>query len=315
MPTPPDTDRRAARSRRRAVAWICLLATVLVPVDLASLPAGAAEGDSPPSGGVSPGAPTRYYLSLGDSLAAGVQPDSQGRDHPTDKGYVDAIAAHVRKRVPGLQEVKLGGAGTSGSAITGPPANSAYPGSSQLDQAVRFLHSHRKQVVLITVNLGDNDVEGCVHASGIDQGCVSRGLAQVSQNLTKIGQRLRAKAGKRVPIVGISDYDQFWAYWLNGSKGRSVARSSEDLIRKLNRTVDSSWKQAQVTSADAASRFHTFDTHQTTLAGHGEVPRAVQRICELTWACSGPPIGFDDHANSRGYKQIARAVIAKLPQR
>lgn len=291
-------------------ARICFLIAAILLADLA--PAGPAEGDSPPSGGSpAPDSPS-YYLSLGDSLAAGVQPDSSGRDHPTSHGYVDAVAAHLRKRVGALKVVKLGGGGTSGDAIKGPPANSRYPGSSQLDQAVRFLNAHRDRVALITVNLGDNDVEGCVRPTGIDQGCVDRGVAAVSSNLVKIGRKLRAKAGKSVPIVGISDYDQFWAYWLSGKDGRSVARSSKDVIRRLNRTIDSSWKQVHVTSADAASRFHTFDTRPTELPGHGTVPRAVERICHLTWACSAAPIGFDDHAKQSGYKQIAKAVLAKL---
>ncbi len=290
---------------------MCVVVGTILLADLA--PAGSAEGDSPPSGGVTPPSSPSYYLSLGDSLAAGVQPDGSGRDHPTSHGYVDAVADHLRKSISGLKVVKLGGGGTSSGAIHGPPANSSYPGSSQLDQAVRFLDSHPGQVTLVTVNLGDNDVEGCISSTGIDQGCVNRGLAAVSSNLVKIGRKLRAKAGTNVPIIGISDYDQFWAYWLNGKKGRSVARSSKDVIRRLNHTIDSSWKQAGVTSADAAPRFHTFDMHPAQLSGHGTVPRAVEHICHLTWACSGPPIGFDDHAKRSGYKQIAKAVLAKLP--
>jgi lysophospholipase L1-like esterase len=281
---------------------------VLVPIHL-----GAAEGDAP-SGGVSAPASASYYLSIGDSLAAGVQPDSGGRDHPTSQGYVDAVAAHLKKKITGLRTVKLGGSGTSRDAINGPPPTNAYPGSSQLDQAERFLKKHRKHVVLITVDLGDNDVEGCISQNGIDQGCVNRGLGDVSRNLATIASRLRAKAGKKIPIVGISDYDQFWAYWLNGGNGQSVASASANVIKRLNRTIDSAWKEAHMISADAASRFHTFDTTPTQLAGHGSVPRAVERICHLTWACSGPPIGFDDHAKTSGYRQIAKAVIAKLPR-
>lgn len=280
---------------------------VLAPIQL-----GAAEGDSP-SGGVSAPGAASYYVSLGDSLSVGVQPDSQGNDHPTSEGYVDRVAAHLRKRFSGLKVVKLGGAGTSSDAVNGPPLNKSYAGTSQLDQAVRFIKHHRGQIALITIDLGDNDVEGCVSPNGIDQGCVDQGLAAISSNLVQIGHKLRSKAGKHVPIVGISDYDQFWAYWLNGSKGRSVARSSEDVIRRLNHTIDASWKQADVIAADAASRFHTFDRRPAKLAGHGTVPRAVERICHLTWACSDPPIGFDDHAKRSGYGQIAKAVLAKLP--
>lgn len=292
---------------------ICAVAAATIVATLAPAETGPAEGDAPATGGASPPASSAYYLALGDSLSAGTQPDGSGRDHPTRQGYVDGVAAHLRKQVPGLRTIKLGGAGTSDSAINGPPVTSKYPGTSQLDQAVRFIKHHRKHIALITVNTGDNDVEGCISTQAIDEECVQRGLDAVARNLSTIGRTLRSKAGKHVPMVGISDYDQFWAYWLNGGKSRSVANSSAGVIRRLNHTIDSNWKQSGVTSADAASRFHTFDTKPVKLAGHGTVPHAVERICRLTWACSGPPIGFDDHAKPSGYGLIAKAVEAKLP--
>ncbi|MBV9212427.1 MAG: hypothetical protein JOZ25_02150 [Actinobacteria bacterium] len=282
-------------------------------VSLTPAGTGPAEGDPPASGGQSAAPGTSYYIALGDSLAAGVQPDGTGRDRPTRKGYVDAVAAHLKKQVPALHTIKLGGTGTSSTAIVGPPVTSRYPGSSQLDQALRLIKKHRSHIALITVNIGDNDVETCIGPDGIDHGCVRRGLDAVASNLATIGKALRSKAGKRVPIVGVSDYDQFWAYWLHGGTARSIAKSSVKVVRRLNKTIDSSWTSANVLSADAAPAFHTFDTSPAQLAGYGTVPRAVERICHLTWACSGPPIGFDDHANSGGYRLIARAVIAQLP--
>jgi hypothetical protein len=37
------------------------------------------------------------------------------------------------------------------------------------------------------------------------------------------------------------------------------------------------------------------------------VPRNVALICTWTWACARPPRGPNEHANSAGYRVIARA--------
>jgi hypothetical protein len=39
----------------------------------------------------------------------------------------------------------------------------------------------------------------------------------------------------------------------------------------------------------------------------GPVPRNVALICTWTWACARPPRGPSEHANSAGYRVIARA--------
>ena len=40
-----------------------------------------------------------------------------------------------------------------------------YPGGSQLNAAVAFLHAHRGRVLLVTIDIGANDPEYCA-ASG-----------------------------------------------------------------------------------------------------------------------------------------------------
>lgn len=257
-------------------------------------------------------APARYYLSLGDSLANGTQPDAGGRNHPTAQGYVDFVAAYLRRSAPGLQAVKLGGRGSSASLIGGPPIDPRYGRASPLRQAQAFLAAHRTQTVLVSVNIGDNDVEHCIGPSRIDDACVKDGMSTVARNLVRIGTQLRAAAGPRVTIVGISSYDQFWAFWLNGHRGRVIARRSADIVTQLNQTEDQAWRQSGVFVADSGPRFQTLDEHLVALPGHGLVPRAVERICHTTWACSGPPINFNDHANRRGYRVIAASVIGVI---
>ena len=49
-----------------------------------------------------------YYLSLGDSLARGWQPDPAGIGRPGNEGYTDVLLESRRGRRPGLRAVKLG---------------------------------------------------------------------------------------------------------------------------------------------------------------------------------------------------------------
>jgi lysophospholipase L1-like esterase len=167
----------------------------------------------------------------------------------------------------------------------------------------------------VTVNIGDNDVEGCIDTRRIDRSCVSAGLAALRANLPPIAQVLRKSVAAGVPIVGVADYDQFLALWLRGRRGRAVAQGSIGVIRELNATIVGAFRHEGLSAADLSRRFATSDLrHSVTLKGHGRVPRGVQRICLWTWACSPPPIGFDDHANESGYSLIAAGVLGQLPR-
>src|SRR5260370_11371561 len=115
------------------------------------------------------GPPAKYYLSLGDSLAQGVQPAtpplppgvSLGQSIETDQGYVDDLFAHYSAQFPGnLQLVKLGCPGeTTTSMLTGAGSPCTYPAGSQLAAALAFIRAHRSAVVLITIDIGANNVD------------------------------------------------------------------------------------------------------------------------------------------------------------
>jgi lysophospholipase L1-like esterase len=250
-----------------------------------------------------------YYVALGDSLAVGVQPDRDGRNRSTSQGYVDAVARSLRRTHAGLRTVKLGCSGeTARSMLAGDHCR--YPAGSQLAQAESFLRSHPGRVVAVTVNIGDNDVEGCLAGERIDAACLRRQMAKLRKRLPRIARRLRSAGGAGARIVGLADYDQFLAAWLDGRRGRRFARRSVAAIGELNRTVGAVYRHAGLRAADAGSAFGTFDlTHYAQLRGHGRVPRAVQRICSWTWACSDAPVGFNDHANATGYRVLGRVVL------
>src|SRR5205807_4843384 len=123
------------------------------------------------------GAAPHYYLSLGDSLAQGVQPNAAGVSVETAQGYPDQLFATLSIRYPGLRLVKLGCPGESSTSMITGKGNSFATvagckpaGGTQLKAALRFLRGHHKagEVPLITIDIGANDVDGCVTNGNLD---------------------------------------------------------------------------------------------------------------------------------------------------
>src|SRR5690348_9545593 len=72
-----------------------------------------------------------YYVSVGDSAAAGFQPNGR-----FDRGYADQLHYRYQAHDPRLQLVKLGCPGeTTESMISGVNSPCSFPAGSQLDQA------------------------------------------------------------------------------------------------------------------------------------------------------------------------------------
>jgi len=256
--------------------------------------AAAAAGAAHPSQSshLSSPAPAAYYLALGDSLAAGV-------GSPDGKGYVADIYAKESKKHKNLVLENLSCSGaTTGSMINGPGCS--YSTGSQLGDAEAFLTAHSGQVALITIDIGANDVDGCLDGTQINETCVSTGMNQITTNLPVILSGLAA-AGGSTPIVGMSYYDPFLAAWLLGSSGQSLAEQSVSLLEELNGVLQSDFGAAD--TADVADAFSSADFSP---GGHYEgtkVPVNVGRICQWTLMCSEANI----HANDIGHAHIAAA--------
>lgn len=250
-----------------------------------------------------------YYLSLGDSLAAGVQPIGDA-DHEfrTNDGYADQLFAIARADQPKLRLVKLGCPGeTTSSMIVGGICD--YPHGSQLDEAVAFLKAHSSHMAFVTIDIGANDFP-----CRTDLSCVPAGVAAVRANLPAIMAALRAAAGPDVPIVGMSIYNPFLAYWFAGPDGQQFARSTTfDAVVPLNDLLEGIFASAGASTADVEGAFSTTDfTTIVSLPGAGDVPLSVARICMWTWVCAPAPYGPDNHANTAGYAVMAGAFAAEL---
>jgi hypothetical protein len=65
--------------------------------------------------------------------------------------------------------------------------------------------------------------------------------------------------------------------------------------------------------ADVAGAFQINRTDPTFLPNVGNVPRNIQRVCQLTWMCAVAPLGPNQHPNDAGYRVIAQAIASVIP--
>jgi lysophospholipase L1-like esterase len=254
-----------------------------------------------------------YYVSLGDSAAAGFQPTGQ-----EDRGYANQLFHLVRGRYERLRLVKLGCSGeTSESLISGVDSPCSYPSGSQLDEATSFIRDHAGRIAFITVNVGVNDVlNRCFNdfTGVINPGCVHGTVPNVTANLASILEALRA-AAPDVPIAGMSYWNPFLGYWIAGGPGHTVARIDALSMHVLNAGIVSTLLDdgALVADVAGASFFDTEDFTTVVATRWGRVPENVANACRWTWFCADPPFGGDPHPNTRGYGLIADAFAAVLP--
>jgi lysophospholipase L1-like esterase len=246
-----------------------------------------------------------YYLALGDSLAVGVQPDVNGDLRPTSQGYADDLHSLYRRFLPALQLTKLGCSGeTTTSMITGQQSPCAYPAGSQLRQAIAFLQAHPNRVLLITIDIGGDNLLGCLRLdSPIDPACVVNATQTAATDLTTILATLRAYA-PGVLIVGMNYNDPLVAAAVFGQAGRTLAAVSLQATAAFNQALEAVYDALLVPVADVAAAFRT---NTTTV-------NVVNVAIALTWTWMGapPPRGPDVHPNAIGYLAITSAFVKAI---
>jgi len=256
-----------------------------------------------------------YYLALGDSLASGVQPNASGQSVVTGQGYASDIAADLKRHDRDLRFVNLSCPGeTTGTMLNGGcPFPHSY--ADQTDAAVAFLAAHRHSRILVTIDIGANNIDGCASQT-IDPVCVAKGLGAIAVDLPKIMGKLKAASGPRTGFAAMNYYDPFLAAWLTGTAGQAVATASVGLDATLNGELKTVYSAFGVPVADVSGRFDTADfTPLVPLTPTVKVPLNVARICQWTWMCAPAPVGPNIHANATGYREIAATFEDLLEHR
>jgi lysophospholipase L1-like esterase len=256
---------------------------------------------------------SRYYVSLGDSYAAGYQP---GKGSTTDGfAYQLVDEAGAQQHPLELANFACSGATTTSllndvgcSSVALGPGAAPYDSQTQIEAAEAFLQAHPGQVDLITVSIGGNDVTKCA-AQPDPVPCVTGAVSEVSTNLTTIVQRLRAAAGPDVLIVGTTYPDVLLGSWVSGNPSdQQLATLSVTAFKSLiNPTLQKAYESVggQLVDVTAATGAYGPMTDTTTVDPYGIIPVPVAQVCDLTYYCAQ----HDIHPNPDGYKVIADLVL------
>ena len=292
------------RSRLRSqvvavVAVLCVAATSMAN-------AGAATRPTSPK--------TGYYVSLGDSYAAGDQPTANAWAHKDSNGFAYQVVELAPSKGYHLDLLNFGCGGATttsvlqqvGCPVDNPgPDTTLYPTQTQAAAATRFISRHRRHIALISVSIGGNDVLACDVAAQL-LSCAKNVLIAVKRNLTVLLAALRNSAGPGVPIVGISYPDIFLGSYLSpdrSQKALAIVSVTEfrDLLGPTLRTAYASVGGHFVDVTKATGGYTPFS--QTTSYGRfGKIPVAVADVCRLTYYCRLQ----DVHPTTPGYNMIAK---------
>jgi lysophospholipase L1-like esterase len=261
----------------------------------------------------------QLYVSLGDSYAVGYQPTAPHVGSSTTNGYANQLLPLARKKGYDFKLVNFGcGGATTTSILQTPgcePQSRAVKGppytATQADAAIAYIKAHRKQVALITVSIGGNDVTACA-AQSDPIPCVGAAVSSIKSNVSDLAQRLRAAAGPKARIVGTTYPDVILGDWVLGNQ--QLAQLSVVAFQQLiNPSLKDAYASAKGAFVDvtAATGAYTPLDQTTTSPEYGVVPVAVAQVCDLTYFCQ-----FQDiHSKTAGYGVIAQLIADTLPRK
>ncbi|MGC9961853.1 MAG: SGNH/GDSL hydrolase family protein [Acidimicrobiales bacterium] len=284
-----------------------------------SLPISSAPPSSSATTQAQPPAAPLWYVSIGDSYAAGYQPTGPHSGHTDTNGFAYQVPRLAVAKGYDYRLVNFGcGGATTTSILHSPgcpqlgPGATPYPGQSQAAAAEAFLRSHGGRVGLITVSIGGNDVTSCI-AARQPVSCVAAAVKTVKKNLEVLLQGLRQAAGASVPIVGTTYPDVILGLDISKAPAlRELAQLSviafKDLINPTLKKCYSS-VHAEFVDVTAATGAYGSLRQLTELHPYGRVPVPVARVCTLTFFCEY----HDIHPRTSGYTIIAKLVLATLP--
>jgi lysophospholipase L1-like esterase len=255
-----------------------------------------------------------YYVSVGDSYSVGYQPGIGAT-----AGYTGYVA---RKSRLTLANFGCAGATTStilttiGCSIPLPHVAGGvrYTSTTQAAAAEAFITAHRRHIGLITVSIGGNDVTACgAQANPIT--CVATAVTDITKNVTELAAALRAAAGPKVPLIGLTYPDVLLGDYVYPSLPATpiriaLAKVSVAAFKSIfNPALTTAYALAGGVLVDvtAATGAYTSLTKTITRKPYGTIPVAVARVCTLTWICTEGNI----HATNQGYALIGKLVAAR----
>jgi lysophospholipase L1-like esterase len=264
------------------------------------------------------GDPT-YYVSIGDSYAAGYRPNADGSGSTSVDAFVYQVEDKLAQGGDGWTTVNFACSGETAYAMTFEPGCEPgalapggidYPDRPQSVAATDFIDSHPDRIGLVTVAMGGNDVIRCLREkdAASAQRCAEVEVPRVVLSVDYLLSRIRATVGRQVPIVGVSYINVFVADHLTFDPVAqqradfSVALFDDYLNPALQQTYSKYGALFVDTTALVGGNLPATD--KSALAGHGTVTASIGRVCALSYYCTEG----DPHPNRDGHALIAAEI-------
>ena len=268
------------------------------------------------SGSADDGRPVVHVVSVGDSLAVGVQPGLDGTGRATGQGYPRQFARLLEARGIEVEEHELGcGGATSASVLDGgrdcaPSGDEPYdnddPLTSQATYAEGLLSRLSGEPTIALVDVGGNDLGGCLRAGTPDAGCVKRIGDDLRDRLATLLGRLRAASPNAIVAV-LELYDPVLGVWDRVPHRRAEIAAFHGAFRDhVNRAISSVAAREGVRVGRLG---HAMAQDRPVDAAAGRRPAGVAAVCDLTWMCVKPPLRPDIHLRREGYAAAAQALL------
>lgn len=272
----------------------------------------------PPTKGNATTLPTGFYLDVGGSSSLGYQPtgrltkDGQLFDAPTNRGYADDLV-RLEEGSVSLHLYRIGCPGETVATLVGEKDHCYKLPVTQMSIAQRILKAHFKEIGVVSIDIGFNDVQPCIETAVVEQECATAARQLVQEDLPTIVSELKSAAGPQVHFVGVEYGDPFLARYVMGPSEHTYATQTLSEITELNEVLSSVYAKAGVAVANGATIFSGDATTPTTMANGDVVPLNVAVVCADTYMCRPYPYGPDDHPNDAGYDAIAKEMVRVLP--
>ena len=292
----------------RRIATILSAVAILLAIAVPAVSATPGEG---------------VYLSLGTSLAAGSQADAAGdTTFSSTSSYTDQLHQRLKGRLASeLAHVKLGCPGETTDQLLGgvdddgDPSNCAdlYATGSQIGDALATIE--RGEVVLITIDVGANDLFDAQLLCGTDPACLGAQIQSIAFKAAQIVTVIR-DAGYAGPIVAMNYYNPLAAAaigYINGVAGQQapnpfIALSSDALVSSLNGALSQAYGAFGIPIADVYSAFNAGD-FDDEIPQNGQ-PDNVDVLCKLSYMCpSDEMVKANIHLNKDGYRVVAKEFL------
>ena len=255
------------------------------------------------------------YLDLGASVSRGVQPTpAVPTGQPTTRGYANRLVALERARGVSLALTELGCPGESIATMLHGPDPCYLAPDTQLSDAVAFMHAHRQERTLVSIDMGFNTLDVCFRHRDIDLTCVTPVLRTLRAQLTTLVGTLVAAGGAQVLYVGLNHYNPYLTQGLKEGAREVFALNSERALSRMNAVFAQVYGSYHIRVADVEGAFHEDDTRALRVPGEAErVAANVLYECRFTWMCAPRPYGPNIHPTDAGYAAIAGAIARVLP--